>query len=112
MSGAAVGHGESGARALAAFAREVASEYGVLVAVHTDHCPPNQLDAFVRPLLTESVRRRERGDPPLFNSRMFDGSSLALEENLRISLELLAECARAGAVLEVECAWAAAPRTT
>jgi len=65
--------------------------------------PPNQLDAFVRPLLAESVRRRERGDPPLFNSHMFDGSSLALEENLRISLELLAECARAGVVLEVEC---------
>jgi fructose-bisphosphate aldolase, class II len=103
VSGAAVGHGESGARALAAFAREVASEYGVLVALHTDHCPPNQLDAFVRPLLAESVRRRERGDSPLFNSHMFDGSSLALEENLRISLELLAECAPARVVLEVEC---------
>jgi fructose-bisphosphate aldolase, class II len=103
LSGAGVGHGESGARALAAFAREVASGYGVLVALHTDHCPPEQLDAFVRPLLAESVIRRERGDPPLFNSHMFDGSSLPLEENLRISSDLLAECARAGVVLELEC---------
>jgi fructose-bisphosphate aldolase class II len=103
LSGVAVGRGERGARALADFAREVASGYGVLVALHTDHCPPDQLDAFVRPLLAESVRRRERGDPPLFNSHMFDGSSLPLEANLRISSELLAECARAGVVLEVEC---------
>jgi fructose-bisphosphate aldolase, class II len=103
VSGAAVGHGESGARALAAFAHEVGREYGHLVALHTDHCPPDQLDAFVRPLLAESLRRRERGEPPLFNSHMFDGSSLPLEANLRISSELLAECAPAGAVLEVEC---------
>ena len=103
VSGAAVGHGESGARALAAFAHEVGRDYGVLVALHTDHCPPDQLDTFVRPLLAESVRLRERRQPPLFNSHMFDGSALPLEENLHISSELLDECARAGVVLEVEC---------
>jgi fructose-bisphosphate aldolase, class II len=103
VSGAAVGHGESGARALAAFAHEVGRDYAVLVALHTDHCPPDQLDAFVRPLLAESLRRRERREPPLFNSHMFDGSSLPLEENLRISSELLQKCARAGVVLELEC---------
>jgi fructose-bisphosphate aldolase, class II len=103
VSGAAVGHGELGARALAAFAHEVGRESGVLVALHTDHCPPDQLDAFVRPLLAESLRRRERREPPLFNSHMFDGSSLPLEENLRVSSELLEDCARAGVVLEVEC---------
>jgi fructose-bisphosphate aldolase, class II len=102
-SGAAVGHGEIGARALAAFAHEVARESGVFVALHTDHCPPDQLDTFVRPLLAESLRRREGGEPPLFNSHMFDGSTLPLEENLRISSRLLDECARAGVVLEVEC---------
>jgi fructose-bisphosphate aldolase class II len=102
VSGAAV-DGESGARALAAFAHEVGRKYGVLVALHTDHCPPDQLDAFVRPLLAESLRRREHHEPPLFNSHMFDGSSLPLEENLRISSELLDDCARAGVVLEVEC---------
>jgi fructose-bisphosphate aldolase, class II len=102
-SGTAVGHGEIGARALAAFAHEVARGYGVFVALHTDHCPPDQLDSFVRPLLAESLRLRERRQPPLFNSHMFDGSALPLEENLRISSELLDECARAGVVLEVEC---------
>jgi fructose-bisphosphate aldolase, class II len=102
-SGTAVGHGEIGARALAAFAHEVARGYGVFVALHTDHCPPDQLDTFVRPLLAESLRLRERRQPPLFNSHMFDGSALPLEENLRISSELLDECARAGVVLEVEC---------
>jgi fructose-bisphosphate aldolase, class II len=103
VSGAAVGRGESGARALAAFAHEVGRHYGVLVALHTDHCPPDQLDAFLRPLLAESVERHGRGGRPLFNSQMFDGSSLPLEENLGISAELLEECARAGIVLEVEC---------
>jgi fructose-bisphosphate aldolase, class II len=102
-SGTAVGHGEVGARALAAFAREVARRSGVFVALHTDHCPPDQLDTFVRPLLAESLRRREQREPPLFNSHMFDGSVLPLEENLRISSELLGECSRAGVVLEVEC---------
>jgi fructose-bisphosphate aldolase class II len=102
-SGSAVGRGEVGARALAAFAHEVARRYGVFVALHTDHCPPEQLDTFVRPLLAESLRRREHPEPPLFNSHMFDGSALSLEENLRISSELLDECAWAGVVLEVEC---------
>jgi fructose-bisphosphate aldolase class II len=103
VSGAAVGRGERGARALAAFAREVAGDYDVLVALHTDHCPPDQVDAFVRPLLAESLRRRERGEPPVFNSHMFDGSTLPLERNLRIAAELLEQCARADVVLEVEC---------
>jgi fructose-bisphosphate aldolase class II len=103
VSGAAVGRGEAGARALASFAHEVGQEYGVLVALHTDHCPPGQVDAFVRPLIAESLRRRRRGEPPLFNSHMFDGSSLPLDENLRRSSELLVECAGAGVVLEIEC---------
>jgi fructose-bisphosphate aldolase, class II len=102
-SGSAVGHSEVGARALTAFAHEVARRYDVFVALHTDHCPPGQLDTFVRPLLAESLRRREHGEQPLFNSHMFDGSSLPLEENLQISAKLLDDCSRAGVVLEVEC---------
>lgn len=69
-SGTAVGHGEIGARALAGFAHEVARKSGVFVALHTDHCPPDQLDTFLRPLLAESLRRRERSEPPLFNSHI------------------------------------------
>jgi fructose-bisphosphate aldolase class II len=96
------GRAAAGARALALFAREVARGHEVLIALHTDHCPPDQLDTFVRPLLAESLRRRERGEEQLFNSHMFDGSSLALEENLRIASPLLDDCAAAGVVLEVE----------
>jgi fructose-bisphosphate aldolase class II len=93
----------AGARALAALTREVADRQPVLIALHTDHCPPEHLDGFLRPLLDESVERRKRREQPLFNSHMFDGSTLPLEENLRVSSELLEECAQAGVVLEVEC---------
>jgi fructose-bisphosphate aldolase, class II len=92
-----------GARALAAFAHEVAEAYNVTIALHTDHCPPEQVEPFLRPLIAESRARCERGERPLFNSHMFDGSALPLDENLRLSAQLLDECASIGAVLEVEC---------
>ena len=93
----------AGARALAGFARVVAERCPVLVALHTDHCPPNKLDGFLRPLLVESLQRHDRGEGPLFHSQMFDGSALPLEENLKIASELLEQCARARVVLEIEC---------
>src|SRR3954452_2797943 len=92
-----------GARALAAFAHEVADAYSVTIALHTDHCPPDQLDGFLRPLVAESAARRRLGERPLFNSQMFDGSTLPLEENLRLSSQLLDACVDAGVVLELEC---------
>jgi fructose-bisphosphate aldolase, class II len=91
-----------GARALAAYAHVVAEASPVLVALHTDHCPPAHLDDWLRPLLAESRARVEHGAAPLFNSHMFDGSTLPLAENLRISAELLAVCAEIEVVLEVE----------
>jgi fructose-bisphosphate aldolase class II len=75
----------------------------VLVALHTDHCPPEHADAFLRPLLDDAVARAERGEEPLFASQMFDGSSLPLDENLRICDGLLAKCDAAGVILELEC---------
>jgi fructose-bisphosphate aldolase class II len=92
----------AGARALAAMARELAAPLDVLVAVHTDHAPPDSVDGFLRPLLADSGRRRANGEGPLFNSHMFDGSTLPLEENLGRSSELLDIAAAAGVVLEVE----------
>src|SRR4051794_1320526 len=71
----ASGDAVRGARALAAFAHEVAEAFPVTIALHTDHCPPAQLDGFLRPLLAESAARRRRGERPLFNSQMFDGSA-------------------------------------
>jgi fructose-bisphosphate aldolase class II len=101
LSGAA-GDEAAGARALAAYAREVSVRYGNLIALHTDHCPPDHVDGFLRPLLAEANRRRQSGEEPLFQSQMFDGSSLPLRENLRRSAVLLDECAAANVVLEVE----------
>jgi fructose-bisphosphate aldolase class II len=89
---------------MAALAREVAADLDVHVALHTDHCPPAQVDEFLRPLLQDSRERRARGEPPLFNSHAFDGSPLPLEENLGIAAGLLEHCRELGVVLEVECA--------
>jgi fructose-bisphosphate aldolase, class II len=102
LSGAGVRHAVAGAAALAEFAHVVADGYPVTVALHTDHCPPDRLDAFLRPLLARSHERVAGGRPPLFNSHMWDGSSLPLERNLDVAAELLAECARIPAVLELE----------
>jgi fructose-bisphosphate aldolase class II len=102
LSGGAVKDMALGARALAQYARVLADRYPVLVALHTDHAPPDRFDAFVRPLIEESRRRCERGEEPLFNSHMFDGSTLPLRENLRFSATLLDELAPLGVVLEVE----------
>ena len=99
----ASGDAARGARALAAFAHEVAAAYPVTVALHTDHCPPQQVDSFLRPLISESRARRERGEPTLFNSHMFDGSALPLDDNLRLSSSLLDQCDAAGVMLEIEC---------
>ena len=99
--GTAVKDMVAGARAVAVFARVVGERCQVLVALHTDHCPPDKLDGFLRPLLADSLERRERGAQLLFHSQMFDGSTLPLEEYL--AAELLDECACAHVVLEVEC---------
>jgi fructose-bisphosphate aldolase class II len=92
----------AGARALALMAAELADDLSVRVALHTDHCPPESVDAFLEPLIRASSERRARGDRPLFSSHMFDGSTLPLEENLRRSRELLERCREADVVLEVE----------
>jgi fructose-bisphosphate aldolase class II len=95
--------GLAGARALAALGHELAAGSPVAVALHTDHCPPEQVDGFLRPLLAASCDRAARGEPALFHSHMFDGSTLPLGENLRRSAELLEQCRALNVVLEIEC---------
>ena len=92
----------AGAKALAAFAGEVADKYPVLIALHTDHCPPARVDAFLRPLLDESAARVHRDEPPLYQSHMFDGASLPLAENLEMAAELLQTCREVNVILEIE----------
>ena len=93
----------TGARAFAALGRELAAAQPVAIALHTDHCSPADVDPFLRPLIADSGDRVERGQEPLFNSHMFDGSTLPLSENLELSAELLEKCRALGIVLEVEC---------
>src|SRR3984893_13436082 len=81
----------TGAVALAEFAHVVAAKYPVNIALHTDHCPKDKLDAYERPLGAVSKDRVARGEEPLFQSHMWDGSAVPLEENLRIAAELLSE---------------------
>ncbi len=92
----------TGAVALAEFAHIVAEKYPVNVALHTDHCPKDKLDGYVRPLLAISQERVARGLNPLFQSHMWDGSAEILNDNLAIAQELLAEAVKAKIVLEVE----------
>src|SRR3954464_7156125 len=102
LSGPTVKNMVSGAVALAAYAHEVAKNYPVNVALHTDHCPKDKLDGFVRPLLDISAERVARGENPLFQSHMWDGSAVPLTENLEIAKDLLAKTAAAKVVLEIE----------
>jgi fructose-bisphosphate aldolase, class II len=102
LSGPTIKDMVTGSAAFAAYAAEVAKNYPVNVALHTDHCPKDKLDGFVRPLLDISVERVARGEAPLFQSHMWDGSAVPLDENLQIAQELLAKAAAAHIILEVE----------
>ncbi|HET8681123.1 MAG TPA: class II fructose-bisphosphate aldolase, partial [Micromonosporaceae bacterium] len=102
LSGPTVKDMVTGSVAFAAFAAEVARECPVNVALHTDHCPKDKLDGFVRPLLAISKERVARGETPLFQSHMWDGSAVPVAENLAIAEELLEACADAHVVLEIE----------
>ena len=102
LSGPNVKNMVTGSVAFAAYAAEVAKSYPVNIALHTDHSPKDKLDGFVRPLLDISIERVKNGQAPLFQSHMWDGSAVPLEENLQIAEELLAKCAAAHIVLEIE----------
>jgi fructose-bisphosphate aldolase class II len=102
FSGGGPAYAVAGARGLALMARELAERVPVSVALHTDHCPPALLEGFLEPLIAASEARVREGQDALFNSHMFDGSTLALEENLEISARLLERCRAAGIVLEIE----------
>ena len=101
-SGQAVKNMVTGAVALAEFAHVVAQQYPVNIAIHTDHCPKDKLDTYVRPLLEVSAERVKAGKNPLFQSHMWDGSAVPLEENLAIAEELLAKTSANHQILEIE----------
>ncbi len=92
----------SGALAFAAFVTEVAKNYPVKVALHTDHCPKDALDSFVLPLIAASEEAVKAGRNPIFQSHMWDGSAVPLKENLQIAQELLPRMKAIHSILEVE----------
>jgi fructose-bisphosphate aldolase, class II len=102
LSGQAVKDMVTGATALAEFAHVVAAKYPVNIALHTDHCPKDKLDAYMRPLVQISAERVKAGREPLFQSHMWDGSAVPLDENLEIAKDLLAKCAAARIIMELE----------
>ena len=102
LSGTTVKNMVLGATALAEYAHHVAAAYPVNIALHTDHCPADKLDSYMRPLVALSKERVANGLEPLFQSHMWDGSAVELEENLKIADDLLADCRAAKIVMEVE----------
>jgi fructose-bisphosphate aldolase class II len=102
LSGSTVKDMVIGASALAEYARVVAAKYPVTVALHTDHCPKGKLDGYMRPLIDISLERVGRGLDPLFQSHMWDGSAVPLDENLELAKELLEKCPRANIIMEME----------
>src|ERR1700743_2788406 len=102
LSGQPVKDMVTGATALAEFAHVVADRYPINVALHTDHCPKDKLDGYMRPLVALSAERVKAGREPLFQSHMWDGSAVPLDENLQIARDLLARCAEAKIIMEME----------
>ncbi|MCX7521876.1 class II fructose-bisphosphate aldolase [Microbacterium sp. STN6] len=92
----------AGAIAFAKFATEVAKNYPVTVALHTDHCPKPALDDFVLPLIAASEEEVKAGRNPIFQSHMWDGSAVPLDENLEIAQQMLKRTQAIHAILEVE----------
>jgi fructose-bisphosphate aldolase class II len=101
-SGPTIKNMVAGLLALAAYAHEVAKNYPINIALHTDHCPKDKLDGFVRPMLAMSTERVKAGGLPIFQSHMWDGSAVPLEENLSIAAELLELSSAANVILEIE----------
>lgn len=87
---------------LAEAAHRLAEKYDVLVALHTDHCQPGKVDSFMKPLIEATAARRTAGQGNLFQSHMYDGSELPLDQNIAQSKELLELCAKNEIILEVE----------
>jgi fructose-bisphosphate aldolase class II len=102
FAGHTVKNRAAGAIAFAKFATEVAKNYPVTVALHTDHCPKDALDGFVLPLIAASEEEVRAGRNPLFQSHMWDGSAVPLDENISIAQDMLKRTKAINAILEVE----------
>lgn len=101
-SGSTIKDRVAGSLAMAAYAREVAKNYPITVALHTDHCAKGNLDSWVIPLMEIEAAEVAAGRLPAFQSHMWDGSAVPLAENLEIAQKLLPMAVASDTVLEVE----------
>ncbi len=92
----------TGAVALAEYAHVVAKNYPINIVVHTDHAQKDKIETWVKPLIAISQERVNKGLEPLFQSHMWDGSAIGMEENLQLADELLALTSKAHQILEIE----------
>ena len=101
-SGSTIKDRVAGSLGLAAYAREVAKNYPVTIALHTDHCAKQNIDSWIRPIMELSAKEVAAGREPFFQSHMWDGSAVPLDENLEIAKELLALSQKSNTILEIE----------
>ena len=87
---------------MAAYAREIAKNYDVTVALHTDHCAKQNLDSWIIPIMELEVEEVKAGRLPFFQSHMWDGSAVPLKENLEIAQKMLDLAQKSHTILEVE----------
>lgn len=103
LSGSTVKDRVAGSLALAEFVHAVAKNYPITVALHTDHCAKENLPTWVEPLIEWDLENRvKKGLDPLFQSHMWDGSAVPVDENLEIAERLLAKTTEAKKILEIE----------
>lgn len=101
-SGSTVKDRVAGTLAMAAYAREIAKNYDVTVALHTDHCAKENLDSWIIPVMELEVEEVKAGRLPFYQSHMWDGSAVPLDENLEIAQKMLDLAQKSRTILEVE----------
>ena len=103
LSGSTIKDRVAGSIALAEYVHAVAKNYPINVALHTDHCAKEVLPTWVEPLIEWDLENRvSKGLNPLFQSHMWDGSAVPVDENLEIAEKLLEKSVAAKKILEIE----------
>ncbi len=90
-----------GALALAEYTVRYARGKAVQIAITTDHCETKDL-SFLDGLIADCQQRISRGEAPLFQGMMYDGSHDPLADNIRVASAYLQKLAPLGITLETE----------
>jgi len=90
-----------GALALAEYTARYARGKSVNIAITTDHCETKDLK-FLDGLIADCEIRLKRGEQPLFQGMMYDGSHDPLADNIANAVTYLKKLAPLGITLETE----------